>query len=753
MAVQQLSQELIFVGLKFGITCQAIQIDKSNPNVLSELNQYAIDIVSNSIGSLAVNNHRHHIKLFLTSSDHQLPSLKLITRSSDLTSACFIEIIIWRSDQDTSTPSHPHKLVDHNYKKPTHCSACDYIIWGLMKSDKQCEVCRRGFHHQCAENLQADCPGTDIRRDSLLRRQSSNTTVSSMSQSQVYPDQDLSSVCYTSSKRTKLREFFTMSKSPSSNSKTSTMPGIENSSAIFLTPPKPIVTTLISNNGSQNSSLNNKNGPLAPISPRTNPRQKTRYTQDQNVNINTRSSISAPLILKTNQNKDIKLTNCHEKDGVWTATGQFGRESRHSKRTEILYDKKKFRFTEKDNQEMKHVFEIPATDIEGYRSQLSSNSAANSSQLVNNISGSSPSQTVVYQKLACLLLDTINEAVKSTQDHNARSSFKMVRGSENDTKDFADLYDMNEKDILGMGRFGTVFGGTMRRNGVSVAIKKIQTAQCTQKDRENIEQEASFLFQLNHPGILKFEGIFNFEHHILLVTERLNIDMLNFILSNANPKSRLNEDVTRFLAFQLVAAIRYLHFKNIAHCDLKPDNVLLNMYPDDVVHLKIGDFGYARTINEHSLRYTKVGTTAYLPPEVSLDQWRRAKGYNKTVDMWAIGVIIFVSITGYFPFHEDMNILPQLDNIPQLFQDELFNCVTEEVKDLLRCRLLVPDAGHRMHSAGVIYHDWFQKSQKLLVSCRQLEECLEKKWLTLFFEEADSNSTIPFATVEENDSS
>ena len=164
--------------------------------------------------------------------------------------------------------------------------------------------------------------------------------------------------------------------------------------------------------------------------------------------------------------------------------------------------------------------------------------------------------------------------------------------------------------------------------------------------------------------------------------------MLNFILSNTNPKARLNEDVTRFLAFQLVAAIRYLHFKNIAyehfsaknafffiirsffprHCDLKPDNVLINIFPDDVVHLKVGtypsmhalpqnmthvvfrycmrtnstheyqsfsslgDFGYARTIHEHSLRYTKVGTTAYLPPEVSHDQWRHARGYNKTVE-------------------------------------------------------------------------------------------------------------------------
>ena len=120
--------------------------------------------------------------------------------------------------------------------------------------------------------------------------------------------------------------------------------------------------------------------------------------------------------------------------------------------------------------------------------------------------------------------------------------------------------------------------------------------------------------------------------------------------------------------------------------------------------------------------------------------------------MWAIGVIIFVSLTGYFPFHEDGDILPQLENIPKLFQDDIFKIITDDVKDLLRFRLLVPEAGHRMHSAGVIYHDWFQKSQGLLRSCKQLEECLEKKWLTLFFEELDSSVSVPVATIEESDS-
>ena len=121
--------------------------------------------------------------------------------------------------------------------------------------------------------------------------------------------------------------------------------------------------------------------------------------------------------------------------------------------------------------------------------------------------------------------------------------------------------------------------------------------------------------------------------------------------------------------------------------------------------------------------------------------------------MWAIGVIIFVSLTGYFPFHEETDILPQLDNIPKLFQDDIFSRITDEVKDLLRFRLLVPDAGHRMHSAGVIYHDGFKNHKVYLHHVNNLEECLEKKWLTLFFEETDSNTTVPAATIEESDSS
>ena len=133
MAVRQVSQDMIFICLKFGTIYQSIQIDKADPNVLSDLQKNAVEIVSKVIGSLEVRNHRHHIKLFLISPDHQPPSLKLITRSSDLTPTCFIEVIIWRSDQEPLVSPRDHILNDHSYKKPTYCSACDYFMWGFIK--------------------------------------------------------------------------------------------------------------------------------------------------------------------------------------------------------------------------------------------------------------------------------------------------------------------------------------------------------------------------------------------------------------------------------------------------------------------------------------------------------------------------------------------------------------------------------------------------------------------------------------------
>ncbi|KAK2158103.1 hypothetical protein LSH36_177g03017 [Paralvinella palmiformis] len=90
------------------------------------------------------------------------------------------------------------------------------------------------------------------------------------------------------------------------------------------------------------------------------------------------------------------------------------------------------------------------------------------------------------------------------------------------------------------------------------------------------------------------------------------------------------------LMFQILVALKHLHSKSIVHCDLKPENVLLSS-ETPFPQVKLCDFGFARIIGEKSFRRSVVGTPAYLAPEVL-----KSKGYNRSLDMWSVGVIIYV---------------------------------------------------------------------------------------------------------------
>lgn len=98
--------------------------------------------------------------------------------------------------------------------------------------------------------------------------------------------------------------------------------------------------------------------------------------------------------------------------------------------------------------------------------------------------------------------------------------------------------------------------------------------------------------------------------------------------------------------------------------------------------VKLCDFGFARIIGEKGFRKSVVGTPAYLAPEVL-----RNKGYNRSLDMWSTGVIIYVSLSGTFPFNEDEDINEQIQNAAFMYPPHPWKEITSQAIDLI-CNLL-----------------------------------------------------------------
>uniref|UniRef100_A0AAY4CPW0 protein kinase C n=1 Tax=Denticeps clupeoides TaxID=299321 RepID=A0AAY4CPW0_9TELE len=220
--------------------------------------------------------------------------------------------------------------------------------------------------------------------------------------------------------------------------------------------------------------------------------------------------------------------------------------------------------------------------------------------------------------------------------------------------DISSVYQIFADEVLGSGQFGIVYGGKHRKSGRDVAIKIIDKMRFPTKQESQLRNEVAILQNLHHPGIVNMECMFETPERVFVVMEKLHGDMLEMILSSE--KSKLPERITKFLVTQILVALRHLHFKNIVHCDLKPENVLLAS-AEPFPQVKLCDFGFARIIGEKSFRRSVVGTPAYLAPEVL-----RSKGYNRSLDMWSVGVIVYVSLSGTFPFNEDEDINDQIQN-------------------------------------------------------------------------------------------
>lgn len=147
--------------------------------------------------------------------------------------------------------------------------------------------------------------------------------------------------------------------------------------------------------------------------------------------------------------------------------------------------------------------------------------------------------------------------------------------------------------------------------------------------------------QVDHPNIVKLYESFEDEKYVYLIMELCEGgELFDKLLDMGN----LCESDATVLFKQMSSAVAYLHSNQIAHRDLKPENFLFGI-DSDFHSLKLIDFGLAKIVRTNL--NTNVGTCYYVSPETL------AGSYDHRCDIWSLGVILFMLLSGFPPFDGD----------------------------------------------------------------------------------------------------
>ncbi|KAF5388497.1 hypothetical protein D9757_004578 [Collybiopsis confluens] len=199
---------------------------------------------------------------------------------------------------------------------------------------------------------------------------------------------------------------------------------------------------------------------------------------------------------------------------------------------------------------------------------------------------------------------------------------------------------------LGSGSFATVhLAWAMGEKGWHhVACKSIKRKK--ESDLKQVMKEVRILMKLQHPNINRIytteENSSNFIHIFLELCT--GGDLFTYINSYAEQNRRMGEDEAKYIMYQLLKGLEYLHRKMISHRDLKPENILLHA-PGAYPRIEIADFGLARPKSWQET-FNVCGTVSYLPPEgiLALDQ-KHLKYVGMPSDCWSAGIILYIMLS------------------------------------------------------------------------------------------------------------
>ena len=294
------------------------------------------------------------------------------------------------------------------------------------------------------------------------------------------------------------------------------------------------------------------------------------------------------------------------------------------------------------------------------------------------------------------------------QDHSDFANPSLCK-----TKNFrlspADFIKINSKplqseytllNLLGTGSFGEVWLAVHKETKSRRAIKQIILSDPSETELDKLLKEVSILKSLDHPNIIRVYEVYKNKSKLSIVTEYCQGGEL---FDRIQRMQRFTENQAARYMLNMVSAVMHCHNSDIVHRDLKPENMLLE---DDTenAQIKLIDFGTSRFIpNDKKLR-KPIGTCFYMAPEVLTAE------YDKKVDVWSLGVILYVMLSGFVPFSgkTDQEIFSRIRNAPLSFDKPCWNSISEEAKVLIR-KMLEKKPQSRISIIDVYNDNWLQE--------------------------------------------
>mmetsp|Transcript_11129 Transcript_11129/g.16398 ORF Transcript_11129/g.16398 Transcript_11129/m.16398 type:complete len:321 (+) Transcript_11129:186-1148(+) len=253
---------------------------------------------------------------------------------------------------------------------------------------------------------------------------------------------------------------------------------------------------------------------------------------------------------------------------------------------------------------------------------------------------------------------------------------------------------------IGRGKYSKVKYAVYIKTGKPYAMKILNLKDVRREHMETqLRKEIAIMKMIKNEHVVQLKDVLQTDRHIYIAMELVTGGEL---FEKIVAEEKFEEAKSRRYFQQLVNAISHCHAQGIAHRDLKPENLLLGA--DDKI--KITDFGLSTLAKgrhgKKQILKTTCGTPNYVAPEVLLNH-----GYDEAVDMWSIGVILYILLCGFPPFYSEKTaeLFQQIINGRFDFPSPYWDKVSKEAKDLVM-KLLCVDPKKRYTPQQCLEHPW-----------------------------------------------